>query len=75
MKNRYIQAFTSASLSIIPMILIILVLSWTGVAPLNFARGDYGLLLIGMIILIAGLGTFSIGASSCSNVRDRLYRY
>ena len=64
MKNRYIQAFTSASLSIIPMILIILVLSWTSVAPLNFARGDYGLLLIGMIILIAGLGTFSIGASS-----------
>ena len=64
MKNRYLQAFISASLSIIPMILIILVLSWTGVAPLDFARGDYWLLLIGMVILIAGLGTFSVGASS-----------
>ena len=64
MKNRYLQAFISASLSIIPMILIILVLSWTGVAPLNFIRGDYWLLIIGMFVLIAGLGTFSIGASS-----------
>lgn len=64
MKNRYLQAFISASLSIIPMILIILILSWTKVAPLNFARGDYWLLLIGMVVLITGLGTFSIGASS-----------
>lgn len=64
MKNRYLQAFISASLSIIPMIFIILILSWTKVAPLNFARGDYWLLLIGMVVLITGLGTFSIGASS-----------
>ena len=64
MKNRYLQAFISASLSIIPMILILLVLSWTGVAPLDFNRGDYLLLIIGMFVLIAGLGTFSIGASS-----------
>ena len=64
MKNRYLQAFISASLSIIPMIFIILILSWTNVAPLNFARGDYWLLLIGMIVLITGLGTFAIGASS-----------
>ena len=64
MKNRYLSAFLSASLSIIPMILIILVLSWTGVAPLDSQRGDYLLLIVGMIVLIAGLGTFSIGASS-----------
>ena len=64
MKNRYLQAFINASLSIIPMIFIILILSWTKVAPLNFARGDYWLLLIGMVVLIIGLGTFSIGASS-----------
>lgn len=64
MKNRYSHAFISASFSIIPMIFIILVLSWTGVAPLNYARGDYWLLLSGMIVLILGLGTFSIGCSS-----------
>ena len=64
MKNRYVQSFLSASLSIVPMILIICILSWTGVAPLNFARGDYWLLLIGMVVLIVGLAVFSIGASS-----------
>lgn len=46
------------------MVFIILVLSWTGVAPLNYARGDYWLLISGMIVLILGLGTFSIGCSS-----------
>ena len=64
MKNRYIQSFISATLSIVPMILIICVLSWTKVAPLNFDRGDYWLLLIGMFVLITGLAVFSIGASS-----------
>ena len=64
MKNRYLQSFISAVLSIAPMILIICILSWTKVAPLNFARGDYWLLLLGMVILICGLAVFSIGASS-----------
>lgn len=64
MKNRYLQAFISSSLSIIPMIIIILVLSLSGVSKLDFARGDYLLLFIGMLVLIIGLGTFSIGASS-----------
>ena len=64
MKNRYVQSFISAAFSIVPMILIICILSWTGVAPLNFARGDYWLLLIGMVILIVGLAVFSVGASS-----------
>lgn len=64
MKNRYIQAFVSASLSIVPMILIICILSWTNIAPLNFARGDYWLLLLGMVVLIVGLAVFSLGASA-----------
>ena len=64
MKNRYVQALVSSSLSIVPIILIICVLSWTKVAPLDNARGDYLLLFIGMFVLIAGLATFSIGASS-----------
>ena len=64
MKNRYAQSFISAALSIVPMILIICVLSWTKVAPLNFGRGDYWLLLVGMVVLIVGLAVFSIGASA-----------
>ena len=64
MKNRYVQSLISAALSIVPMIFIILLLSWTGVAPLNYGRGDYWLLLVGMFVLIVGLAVFSIGASS-----------
>ena len=63
-KNRYLQAIVNASLSIVPMILIILIMSWTGLLKLDFARGDYWLLLLGMFILIIGLAIFSVGASS-----------
>lgn len=63
LKNRYFQAFISASLSIVPMVLIILILSWTNVFSFNAGRGDYLLLFIGMFILIAGLSLFSVGAS------------
>lgn len=64
MKNRYVQSLITAALSIVPMVLIICVLSWTGLAPLSFKDGHYWLLLIGMVILIVGLAVFSIGASS-----------
>ena len=64
MKNRYVQSLITAALSIVPMVLIICVLSWTGLAPLSFKNGHYWLLLIGMVILIVGLAVFSIGASS-----------
>ena len=57
MKNRFVQSFVSATLSIVPMIAIVLILSWTGLSPLNFQRGDYWLLIIGMFVLIIGLGT------------------
>ena len=64
MKNRYVQSLITASLSIVPMVLIICILSWTGLAPLSFKDGHYLLLLIGMVVLIVGLAIFSIGASS-----------
>ena len=64
MKNRYINAFITASLSIIPMMLIICVLSWTNLAPLSWDDGHYLLLIIGTIVLIVGLAVFSVGASS-----------
>ena len=63
-KNRYLNAFKSASLSIIPIVLIILVLSWTGLSPLNFNRGDYLLVLLGAIALIVGMAIFQVGAST-----------
>ncbi|MCR5506077.1 MAG: DUF1538 domain-containing protein [Bacilli bacterium] len=64
MNNRWVRAFLSSSLSIVPMIAIVLVLSFTKLAPLNAKRGDYFLLLIGMVVLVVGLAIFQIGASS-----------
>lgn len=64
MKNRYLDALKSSALSISPIVLIVIVLSLIGIAPLDFARGDYWLLLIGLVVLIIGLSVFQIGASS-----------
>ncbi len=64
MKNRWLNALISSSLSIVPMIAIILILSFSKLSPLDAGRGDYTLLLVGMVILIVGLSIFQIGASS-----------
>ena len=64
MKNRWLKALITSSLSIVPMIAIVLVLSLTEIAPLNASRGDYTLLIIGMFVLIVGLSVFQIGAGS-----------
>lgn len=64
MKNRYLNAFFSSCLSIVPIFVIVLLLSFSRLARLDFYRGDYVLLLIGMIILIVGLTFFQIGVSS-----------
>ncbi|MCQ2742548.1 MAG: DUF1538 domain-containing protein [Bacilli bacterium] len=61
MKNRWLRSFISSSMSILPMIAIVLVLALTGIAPLS--SGDYLSLGIGAAILIAGLSLFQIGAS------------
>ena len=63
MINRYLKALGNSSLSIIPIILIVLILSFSGVAPLSNPRGDYALLFVGMIVLILGLTLFQIGSS------------
>lgn len=63
MNNRYLKALGSSSLSICPIIIIVLILSWTGLCPLSASRGDYGLLFVGMFVLIIGLSLFQIGAS------------
>ena len=66
MKNRHIQAFISSTLSIVPMIAIILVLHFTKLAEITYQddNSNIALILIGMIVLIAGLALFQIGASS-----------
>ena len=64
MNNRWVRALISSSLSIVPMIVIVLILSFTSLAPLSAKRGDYFLLFIGMVVLIIGLSIFQIGAGS-----------
>lgn len=62
MKNLYLKAFISSSLSILPMIAIVIFLSLVGLAPLP--TNDYPIILVGALILIIGLALFQIGASS-----------
>lgn len=62
MKNRYLNALFTSSLSIAPIILLVCILSWTPI--LSLKANDYIMLLIGGIILILGLALFQIGATT-----------
>lgn len=62
MKNRYLSALISSSLSIAPIILLVLILSWTPL--LNIGTNDYIMLLIGGVFLIIGLSLFQVGAAT-----------
>ena len=62
MKNLYLKAFLSSSLSILPMIGIVFILSLSGLTPL--IANDYPILIVGALVLIIGLALFQIGASS-----------
>ena len=66
MNNRHVQAFISSILSIVPMIAIILILHFSGLARITYGNDNTNILLIliGMIVLIVGLALFQIGASS-----------
>lgn len=65
MKNRLAQAFISSSLSIVPMIAIILILHFTNIASITIGDNtNIWLILIAMVALIVGLALFQIGASS-----------
>ena len=65
MKNRYLSALLSSTLSIAPMIVIVIILSFIPLANrVSFNSDDYLLLIIGMFVLIFGLALFQIGASS-----------
>ena len=62
MKNRWLKSLLTSSLSIVPMIAIVLVLSFLNIVPFNPQNGEYTLLILGMVVLIAGLTIFQIGA-------------
>ncbi|MCQ2800358.1 MAG: DUF1538 domain-containing protein [Bacilli bacterium] len=62
MKNRYLSALLSSSLSIAPMILLVFILSWTPL--LTITSNDYIMLAIGGVFLILGLALFQVGAAT-----------
>ena len=71
MKNRYVSALISSSLSIAPMVIAILILSLTGVTNINSMRPDGSmdwsntwLLLLGLFVLILGLALFQVGTET-----------
>jgi len=62
MKNRYLNSIFSATLSILPIVMIVFILSWAQVSPLT---GEESIVLvIGAVALILGLAIFQIGAST-----------
>jgi len=62
MKNKYLSALISSSLSIVPMVAIIFLLSVINLAPLRWIECLF--LGVGMFLLIAGLTLFQIGAGA-----------
>lgn len=60
-KSKVFRTLLESSLSILPVIFIILILSWTGLSPIDNLP-SYLLLLIGGFVLIIGMTIFSIGA-------------
>ena len=61
MKNRLFRAFFSSSIAILPIIILIAIMSLTGIARFPHAL-NYVTLIIGAICLISGLALFQIGA-------------
>ena len=61
-KNTYLKAILTASISITPIIILCLIMAWTGLISFNYV--DYIFLIIGWISLILGLALFSVGCMS-----------
>ena len=62
MKNKYLRSFINSAISIIPIVIIVFILSFTGIAPIG--DNDYVMLSIGAFIMISGLSFFQIGAQN-----------
>lgn len=63
MKNQLLRTLLTSTISIAPIILLVLIMSWSGLAPL-YGGWDYSLLIVGGLCLIIGLALFQVGASS-----------
>lgn len=64
MKNRYVSALISSSLSIFPIIAIVLLMSIPGLGLITLKSWDYIMIAIGTITLIGGLTLFQVGAQT-----------
>ena len=60
MKNKYLRSFLNSAVSILPIVAIVFILSFTGIAKIN--NTDYVMLSIGALVMITGLSFFQIGA-------------
>lgn len=64
MKNRYVSALISSSLSIFPIIAIVLLMSIPGLGLITLKSWDYIMIAIGTVTLIGGLTLFQVGAQT-----------
>lgn len=69
MGNRYLKALFTSALSILPILIIVLILSISNLAPIGdtftisgLGTDNYILLAVGGVIMIIGLSLFSVGA-------------
>ena len=70
--NKLFRTLLESCLSIVPIIVIILILSFSNLAPI-IGGYDYALLIIGAVVLVLGLSVFSIGSSrSLSKVGEHM---
>lgn len=68
LKNRYFHSILNASLSILPMIILVVVLSLIKVDGVHnivsLGNFDYLALIIGTLVMVVGLGLFQVGAAT-----------
>ena len=67
MKNRYVSSFIQSTLSVLPMIAIVLILSLIPTSTgklVPFEGMDYLALALGCVVLIVGLAFFQLGSTS-----------
>ncbi len=62
MKNKYLKSFGNSAISIIPIVVIVFILSLSGLAKVS--NTDYVMLALGAFVMISGLSFFQIGAQT-----------
>ncbi len=62
MKNKYLKSFVNSAISIIPIVVIVFILSLSGLSTIS--NTDYVMLTLGAFVMISGLSFFQIGAQN-----------